>query len=230
MIQIIKENRPDSFGQKFSNAIGAGLQGGSELIQKHEQNQKNQQANQMAQQLLGFDTSGVDPKTRDQLIMEKFRQEGALNLQENKYKQDADALIQKTDKENRENIEPLRGAMDALNRMKLLRKKGSLGVGASYSPFKSTRKDAGEYEQLGKSLIQYATNIPIRNRIEFETLAENLYDPNITDAKADGILNAMERIINNSMSVYGGKVNQENPKSSSIGQQNRPPLTQFVGK
>jgi len=232
MPQIIEENRRPSFAQNFGQAIGGALQGANQFQEMQKSQKMNAQANQMASQLLGFDTSGMEPKTRDQLIMEKFRQEGALNLQENKFKQDAEALTQKTDVENRQKIEPLRGAMDALNRMKSLRKKGNLGLGSSYSPFSSTRKDAGEYEQLGKSLIQYATNIPIRNRIEFETLAERLYDPNITDASAEGILNAMERIINTSLSAYGAQSTQESSTKASVGskQQNRPPLTQFVGK
>jgi hypothetical protein len=44
-----------------------------------------------------------------------------------------------------------------------------------------------------------ASTIPIRNQREFETLSHNLFDPTITDAKAEGILNAMEKIIRASM-------------------------------
>jgi len=76
-----------------------------------------------------------------------------------------------------------------------LRKKGNLGVGSSYSLFPKTQKDVGEYTQLAKSLIQLSTNIPIRNQIEFETLAGDLINPNITDAHAEGTLNAMEKIL-----------------------------------
>lgn len=92
------------------------------------------------------------------------------------------------------------GALDVVNRMKELRSGGNLGwkigqnLGLGFASGK-VRTDRKEYEQLGKSLISFATNIPIRNRLEFETLAENLYDPTMTDAEAAGILNAMERIL-----------------------------------
>jgi hypothetical protein len=218
MVQIIQENKRPSFGQKFSNAVGVGLDIGSQMMQQNEAKKINQQANQMASELLGFDTSGLDPKAREQLIIQAFKQQGAENLQSGKFKQEAEALRGKKE----EQLLPLQGAMDTLNRMKVLRKKGNLGIGSTYSPFEGTRREAGEYEQLGKSLIQYATNIPIRNRIEFETLAENLYDPTITDAKAEGILNAMERIIKNSLESSG----EESMPSKSSNDQ-RPALSSF---
>ncbi len=68
-----------------------------------------------------------------------------------------------------------------------------------------TAKHRGEYQTLGNSLISYASNIPIRNRQEFEKLAGHIGDPNITDAEAEGILDGLERIINNSLSGYQQK-------------------------
>jgi len=192
-------------------------------VEKYQQNQNQAQQNKLASQLLGVDASGLDPKTRNQMIMESFKQQGAENLQSNKFKQEAEALRGKKE----EKTLPLQGAMDTLNRMKSLRKKGNLGIGSTYSPYSSTRKEAGEYEQLGKSLIQYATNIPIRNRIEFETLAENLYDPTTTDAKAAGILDAMERIITNSLQSAGGEISQTQPSKRSMENNQRPPLSSF---
>ncbi len=223
MVQIIEENRKPSFGENFSQAIGGALQGAGQF-QEHLKSQKmNQQAIQTANKLLGMDTSGFDPETRKQLVLQKFKQEGDLNLQSNKF---ANEMQKNTEKKDEE-ILPLEGAFDILNRMKALRKKGNLGIGSTYSPFSQTRKEAGEYEQLGKSLIQYATNIPIRNRIEFETLAENLYDPTTTDAKAEGILDAMQRIIENSIQAAGGQISKN---KSSIGANKtgqRKPLSSF---
>jgi len=215
MFQIIQENRRPSFGQKFSNAVGTGLESGSQLMQGMQAQKRESEAAKTASQLLGFDASSLDPQTRNQLVMEAFKQQGAENLQSNKFAHE----LQKTQQKQEEGIAPLQGAMDILNRMKGLRKKGNLGIGSNISPFEQTRKEAGEYEQLGKSLIQYATNIPIRNRIEFETLAENLYDPTTTDAKAEGILNAMQRIIENSLEAAGYKGEQEENtgKKTSIG-------------
>jgi len=108
-----------------------------------------------------------------------------------------------------------KSGLEIIDRMRELGKKGNLGRGSNI--FKifggETAKDFGEYEQLGKSLIQLSTNIPIRNRQEFETLAHNLYDPTIPDSQREGILNALQMIISG-------------PKN--IGKQERPPLTSFM--
>lgn len=120
-----------------------------------------------------------------------------------------------------ENKEGLNSALDTISRMRSISKKGNLGFGLGirklYNP--EARRESGEYEQLGKSLIQYASNIPIRNKVEFETLAENLYDPSKTDDEREGILSAMERIIKSSM----GKEGVSAPNSV----ESKPPLSTF---
>lgn len=105
--------------------------------------------------------------------------------------------------------------LDILNQMRNIRKKGNIGRGSQITKHigGETAKDFGEYEQLGKSLISLATNIPIRNRLEFETLAEKLYDPSIQDKEAEGILNAMEKIIKNNLKT-SEKTNSRPPLSS----------------
>lgn len=223
MIQIIQEKRKPSFGEKFSNAVGAGIQGADQIMQGIESGRRNEQAIQTANQLLGFDTSGLDPDTRKALMLQGFKQQGEMDLANNKFANE----MQKTNQDTQEKVKPLEGALDILNQMKSLRKKGNLGIGSTYSPFGQTRKEAGEYEQLGKALIQYATNIPIRNRIEFETLAENLYDPTTTDAKAEGILNAMQRIIENSIQSAGGQISKGSSSIGSSKNQQRKPLSSF---
>lgn len=58
----------ESLGQKFSNAVGAGLQIGGQMMQKHRQMQQMQQENETAKRL-GLDLSGItDPKTRQQMF------------------------------------------------------------------------------------------------------------------------------------------------------------------
>ena len=216
MVDIIPNRKGPSFGQKFSNAIGAGLQGVSQMYQQHQANEMQGQRNQQLNQLSGMDISALPENMQQEILKAKFAKE----LQSDKYgfenQKKADELRGKQE----ENIKPLEGALDTVAQMRKLRKKGNLGIGTNYSPFAETRKQAGEYEQLGKSLIQYASNIPIRNKLEFETLAEELYDPSITDARAEGVLNAMERIIRNSIEAAGGS--QESPQ-----QQKRPPLSAF---
>jgi len=215
MIQVLQENKRPSLGQKFSNALGVGLQGTNQLYQQNQALEQQKQRNSKLSELLGYDVSQLPENMQMEALKNKF----ASQLQGEKFENET----QKKAQELQGKLEPLQGAMDVLGRMRQLRKKGNLGIGSTYSPFGETRKEAGEYEQLGKSLIQHATNIPIRNRIEFETLAEQLYDPSITDAKAEGILNAMERIINNSMQSLG----ESQEVSRNQPQQKRPPLTAF---
>jgi len=217
MIQILQEKRKPSFGQQFSQAVGSGLEMMGGLEAKRLQEQKNQQI----KNLTGMD---VPPE----LHQKAFEAAMQRQLQQEKYGFESQKAGEKLKGEQQEKIAPLQGAMETLNRMKSLRKKGNLGIGSTYSPFGETRKQAGEYEQLGKSLIQYATNIPIRNRIEFETLAENLYDPTTTDAKAEGILNAMEMIIQNAVQSAGGaEGTAPRNQTTAIGTSQKRPLSSF---
>lgn len=144
-----------------------------------------------------------------------------------------DKALQKEQKKTAEDIKSFQGALSIVEEMKNIRKKGNLGfniVGPASTRAKifrgETAKDVGRYETLGKSLISYATSIPIRNRIEFEVLAEKLYDPNISDEEAYGILDGMKQIISNSLNSIQGEqtLTQEQPKKE------RPPLTSFVRK
>ena len=125
----------------------------------------------------------------------------------------------KMKKEQEEKNQTLNAGLKTVSAMKSLRAKGNLGIGSTYSLIGKTRKDAAKYSQLGKSLIQLSSNIPIRNRQEFETLAHDLYDPNLTDEYAAGILDAMEQIIMQGLSENEGQKQNISPstgKGSSI--------------
>lgn len=52
-----------------------------------------------------------------------------------------------------------------------------------------------EYSRIGKALIQEGSSLVIRNKPEFEVLAEDLYDPTKTNEEIKGILDGLERII-----------------------------------
>lgn len=131
--------------------------------------------------------------------------------------------LDKTQKETDEKIFAAEGALKILNEMRTIRGRGHLGIGSSFTRFfsKEASEDYGKYERLGKSLIQSSTNIPIRNRQEFEVLAHDLYDPNITDAQAKGTLDALEMIIKQS-------VPNEQSQAKPVEVNNeRPPLSSF---
>lgn len=118
---------------------------------------------------------------------------------------------------------PFEAGLQTVQKMREIGRRGHLGIGSGIQGvfLGQARKDRGEYEQLGKSLIQLASTIPIRNKVEFETLAHNLYDPSLSDEKREGILDAMEFIINQGLQAKGGKKQET--------QQKRPSLEEIFG-
>lgn len=84
MVQVIQENRKPSFGQKFSQAVGVGLQGGSQLMQQYQDSKMNDQAVEAGKQLLGMDLSGFDAETRKALLVEGMKQQGKTQNLQNK--------------------------------------------------------------------------------------------------------------------------------------------------
>lgn len=113
--------------------------------------------------------------------------------------------------------QPLLTGLDIVKRQRELLKRGNLGpklavigtgrkAGSTWT--KEGIKDRSEYERLGKSLISLATTIPIRNRLEFETLSEGLFDPNKKREEIEGALEGMERIITDNLGVMGNQKQQ----------------------
>lgn len=207
MVQIIPAAAPKrTFMQRLNEGVGKGLEI-AEKFASQDQAQKLLQKENEALENLGIHASGIqNPKIRELLTASSLKGE-------------------KTDVKSIQKGKELEGAIETLERMRSLRKQGNLGIGTGirkvYSP--ETRRHAGEYEQLGKSLISLSSNIPIRNRQEFETLAEKLYDPSVSDDEAEGILSAMERIISNSRSAIS-----DEPLAGHKKQNERPPLTSFM--
>ena len=211
MVQIIPT--PKAKQSTAQRLIGGALEMGTQMMGKREQLASIAKENEQLNKLTGMDMSGInDPEARKMLMTQSLQG------------QNKDMLAQsKLDRENQEKLAPLQSGLSTIEQMRNLRSKGNLGRGSGVwgkLAGGDTARQSGEYEQLGKSLISLATNIPIRNRIEFETLAEKLYDPTIQDAEAEGILNAMERIIKGNM---GGL---QNPSDSS-NKSDRPPLSSF---
>lgn len=256
MVQIIKENRKPTFLEDLAPGIQRAMQTANEYLQRRNQMQQLQQENEALKQQYGIDLSGIsDPNQRKALIadmlsgrrnqqsaIEKFGFQKELEEIKSKNKREIENLKtgrkakeneEKFIKEKSEKIEPLKSALDRVQKMKSIRAKNNLGRGSSiYGAFGGeTAKDIGAYETLGNSLIQYATNIPIRNRTEFEQLAGKISDPYITNAEAEGILNELEGIINDSLKAYQvSEDSSETPQITGIGKgkpKERPPLSSF---
>ncbi len=89
MVQIIKENRKPSFGEKLNVGVGRGLDYASQLMQQQQAQDQTQQENKVFQDLTGMDISGIqDPKTRQEAFSYAFqgmneKQKKALELQGN---------------------------------------------------------------------------------------------------------------------------------------------------
>lgn len=236
MVQIIQERRNPRTSEKFAAAFQQAAQQIPEMYQKHQMQQEQMRSQGMnreaVKKLTGLDLE--DPEMQKIALQQGFQ--GQIRGQEAQMK--AQEAAQKLQNEKIEKFAPIQAGLETINQMRNLRQKGNLGFGSGYLGLinADTRRDRGEYSQLGKSLIQMATTIPIRNKLEFETLAESLYDPDITDAEAEGVLNAMEQILTRSareMQMTGsvGAQDQsmpfESPPSKSIGKPR--PFTSFIG-
>jgi hypothetical protein len=158
----------------------------------------------------------------NELKRRSVEQENLIREKNQIAQQLADTKANVKDTKLEDKVAATEGALDILNQMRDIRKKGNLGRGSSYTKFfgGEPAKDFGKYQRLGKSLIQFSSNIPIRNRQEFEVLAEDLYDPTISDDEAEGVLEAMEIIIKKSL----------NPTESidiKESKNEKPPLSSF---
>lgn len=183
-----------SFGETIGSSLGAGLTQSLQSMLKNKLAQRSMNAENQALQRFGIDVAGIgDPDLRKQIVAESLKGQSEFG---NKAMAGQNAL-------------------STINRMRQLGSQGNLGFGSGVQSTVfggKTARDYGEYEQLGKSLIQMASPIIIRNKSEFETLAGKLYDPSIRDQEREGILAGMEKIIKDNM----GYSMQEQPAKASI--------------
>lgn len=215
MVQIIEERRKPRFSEQLMAGAGRAASEasteiprffGEKLLAKQRERQESEE-NARIGELIGKDITGIhDRDARKEIIRASLKGGSAI-----------------------QNAAPYFSALDTLKRMREIGEKGRLGRGAKFKAFfgRESAKDVGEYEQLGKSLIQHATNIPIRNRLEFETLAESLYDPTLPDQQRAGVLDAMERIISNSLAEQGFGPSMGQSSSPMQSRKERRPLSEF---
>ena len=204
MPEIIQEIIKPKFSDQLLQGLGAASRTAAteiprffgEKLMAAEQARRQMLENEQLSQLLGKDISGVQDPSLKREILKSGLQTAAKNAPR---------------------LNQLQSGLSTIQRMREINKKGGLGRGSKFTAQfdEGINKRRGEYEQLGKSLISLASTIPIRNKAEFETLAENLYDPSIPDAKREGILDAMERIIEQGLQEHGAfsKVSQQKRRS-----------------
>jgi hypothetical protein len=186
--------RPEAKQQVFKNYLGA-----KEFEQKQSQvteakalrEAKEKEAKDKADAKLLNDKAIADEKKRvnDARLAQKDREIDIRNKAVDKSRKDV------------QHSSNIKAAIQTVQDMENIGNRGNLGRGSGIlKEFGGdTAKDYAQYEQLGKSLIQVSTNIPIRNRQEFETLAHNLFDPSLPDQARQGVLDAMKSILNRSL-------------------------------
>ena len=119
--------------------------------------------------------------------------------------------------EKQEKSAPLLAGLKTINEMENILKKGNLGPGSKISKYlsSSATKDVAKYKRLGKSIIQLASNILIRNRNEFDLLAEGLYDTEALPSELEGVIEGMRDIINNNLEQMGVAAPRERSKQAT---------------
>lgn len=177
-----KAERQRSNSERFMDAFGGAAEKESTLIPQHLVQQKQMSEENEALKKYGIEAAGIhNSEIRKQIVADALK--GNMESQK---------LMQ----QRQEKMLPFQAGLQTVQRMRDLGEIGHLGKGTSIQGFLNPEaaKANAEYQQLGKSLIQLASSIPIRNKVEFETLAEQLYDPSIRDSKRAGIIAFGKRV------------------------------------
>jgi hypothetical protein len=181
MVQVLE--RKPSFGEQMARgggqALGSALTGGVEgYMQKKE--------NEALKEQLGIDLAGInDPDMRKQIIGNMLKGQSP---------------------DERKQIAAAQEGLETVKRQKERLASGHLGPKIAIAPgttgrnwgstfSKEGKKVRAAYEQAGKELIQLASTLPIRNKEEFKTLGHKLYDPELDQKEIEGILEEMEKHI-----------------------------------
>lgn len=187
--------RPESTSDRLAKGLRSAASEGIPAIAGHiqqnrdrkQQQQQEMQENEALQQLTGEDYSGLSPEFK-KIAFQNFvkKQEAAEKLKGN----------------SQEKMQAAATGLETIKRQRERLKTGLLGTNLWSSRLSGEgRKVRAGYVQAGKSLIQLASTLPIRNQQEFEALAEDLYDPNLTEETIEGILDEMEALISNSIGL-----------------------------
>lgn len=226
MIQILEPR--ESFGEIVGRGLGGGFSSGVDMRMKSNAEQEAEKR-KFSQQLglqrdkAAYEQQAQEGKFEQQMFLEQLKNQGQLANQKElailKHQQEQESQGLKNQEESRGKSQSLMNALNTVHRMREIGARGHLGRGSSALGFfgGETSKDIGEYEQLGKSLIALASKVQIRNQIEFNTLAESLFDSSLPDAQREGVLDAMEKLIKDSISETQGRGSMESSPSEGLG-------------
>jgi len=159
-----------------------------------------------AQGLGGGFTQGMQQEMEFAREMALKKQANQINFSQQLMKEEHKAGIRKEEKNK-----PIRDALTVVKRQLERIKSGKLGPKSGWSGglyeepklssamSKEGREVRSGYEQAGKSLIGLASTLPIRNKLEFETLGEKLYDPTLSTSEMKGIYEEMVQRLEDSL-------------------------------
>lgn len=210
MVQVLAANpkpRKISFGEQLSEGVQKAIPMAQKYYDEYKDDQKrNAAAENESKSLMenfGINVSGLSSEMRKSVVAESLKGQNRMEL-ENARNLAKSQEPSANDIKNKEKVSGYKNALSTINKMKEIGKNGNLGVGTSFwqAIDPNARKDAGAYETFGKSLIQYISDIPIRNKAEFEVMAHSLYDPSLSDATREGILDSLQSRLEEAMNGY----------------------------
>lgn len=224
MVQIIQEKRNPSFGEKFSNAVGGGLQVGNQIMQGAQTQQAQQKRNEQIKKLTGMD---VAPEFQEKAFEAAMQRQ----LQKEKYGFESDKAAEKLKGEKLEEDESKQITQDAFNRLVDLYP--SLGRGSNIMGMfgGKTAEKSGEFTSLTGALESHLVEMVNKGTLSnarFNYITETLL-PKPTDTRdtIKGKLKGLAQILNLDSGKLGGGIAKNNSSSSSIGSNQRKPLSSF---
>lgn len=211
MLPIIKGIRTrQPIGEKFSNAIGQGLEqyGNYNEMQKMAQEKGN--VNEFGKSLGIENFSSLDPAIQKEIVSQKLK---GQNI-----------------KQNNENDEVRQIGQNAFNGIAALINKNNVGRGSkalASLPFAyETQKDVGEFESLTgglESMLVDMVNKGTLSNTRFKYITETLLPkPNDPQETIKGKLKGLAQILNLDDSALGGNL-------SAGASRGRPSLSSFQG-
>ena len=226
---VIMVDEAPSFGSQIGRSlgqgIGSGIAGGAAAFSNSVNRKKE---DELLEKEYGIKLSGIkDPQTRRAFIQSAMESQA----QGEKLR----AARQEKERPARQGLETIERQRERLASGHLGPKLGAIGQTPKLMSALSNegRKVRSGYEQAGKELIQLASTLPIRNKAEFEVLAERLYDPTLPESAIEGILDEMEAHLKGALE---GRELEDVYKEYSSSKQSTEPqkpkrsLSSFMGK